>query len=109
MCQWRRLLPLLLFRRARLRPDRADRHLRARLPADGGGAAVWRAAVAEEDPAHRHDRTLKAFGMDDGRLESLGQAIVNALPGAAIGHSVAFNQLTVNIAVEKVVDVVKYL
>src|ERR1700742_1720300 len=32
--QWRRLLSLFLLRGARLRPHRADRHLRARLPAD---------------------------------------------------------------------------
>ena len=47
--------------------------------------------------------------MDDGRLDALGQTIVNALPGAAIGHSVAFNQLTVTIAAENVVEVVTYL
>src|SRR4051794_2676692 len=47
--------------------------------------------------------------MDDGRLDALGQTIVSALPGAAIGYSVAFNQLTVNIAAERLVDVVKYL
>jgi len=47
--------------------------------------------------------------MDDGRLDALGQTIVSALPGAAIDYSVAFNQLTVNIAVERIVDVVKYL
>src|SRR5206468_654950 len=57
--QWRRLLSLFLLGRARLRPHRADRHLRARMPADGGGAALWRAAAAEEDPAHRDHRTLR--------------------------------------------------
>src|SRR6266478_257587 len=41
--------------------------------------------------------------MDDGKLDALGQTIVGALPGAAISHAVAFNQLTV------IVDVVKYL
>ncbi len=34
--------------------------------------------------------------MDDGKLDALGQTIVSALPGAASGHSVAFNQLTVD-------------
>ena len=58
--QWRRLLPLFLFGGARLRPHRAGRHLRARLPADRGGAALRRAAAAEEDPPHRHDRALNA-------------------------------------------------
>src|SRR5437588_308794 len=57
--QWRRLLSLFLLGRARLRPYRADRHLRARLSADGGSAAVRRAAAAEEDPAHRDHRTLR--------------------------------------------------
>ena len=36
--QWRRLLPLFLFRGARLRPHRAGRYLYSGLPADGGGA-----------------------------------------------------------------------
>jgi NADH-quinone oxidoreductase subunit C len=47
--------------------------------------------------------------MDDGRLDALGQTIVSALPGAALGHSVAFNQLTVDIEAGKIVDVVTYL
>ena len=47
--------------------------------------------------------------MDDGKLDALGQTIVGALPGAATGHSVAFNQLTVTVEAAKIVDVVKYL
>src|SRR5215813_13382629 len=47
--------------------------------------------------------------MDDGRLDALGQTIVGALPGAATGHSVAFNQLAVTVEAGKIVDVVKYL
>ena len=47
--------------------------------------------------------------MDDGRLDALGQTIVGALSGAATGHSVAFNQLTVNVEVGKIVEVVTYL
>src|SRR5262249_20096764 len=47
--------------------------------------------------------------MDDGRLDALGQTIVGALPGAATGHSVAFNQLTVTVEATRIVDVVKYL
>src|SRR6266568_3525347 len=62
--QWRRLLSLFLLGRAWLRPHRADRHLRARLPADGGSAALRRAAAAEEDPAHRHHRTLRGTMTD---------------------------------------------
>jgi len=47
--------------------------------------------------------------MDDGKLDALGQTIVGALPGAAISHAVAFNQLTVTVDARKIVDVVKYL
>ena len=44
--------------------------------------------------------------MDDGRLDALGQTIVGALAGAASGHSVAFNQLTVDVDAARIVDVV---
>lgn len=47
--------------------------------------------------------------MDDAKLDALGQTIVSALPGAATGHSVAFNQLTVDVEASKIVEVVKYL
>src|SRR6202167_2688739 len=47
--------------------------------------------------------------MADGRLDALGQTIVSALAGAATGHSVAFNQLTVSVQAGKIVDVVKFL
>jgi NADH-quinone oxidoreductase subunit C len=47
--------------------------------------------------------------MDDGRLNALGQTIVSALPGAAIDHKVAFNQLTVAVQVDRIVDVVRFL
>ena len=47
--------------------------------------------------------------MDDGRLDALGQRIVSALPGAATGHAIAFNQLTVMVLPEKIVEVVRYL
>jgi NADH-quinone oxidoreductase subunit C len=46
--------------------------------------------------------------MDDGRLDALGQTIVSALAGAATGHSIAFNQLTVSVQADKIVDVVKF-
>ena len=42
-----------------------------------------RAAAAEEDPPHRHHRTLRFCVMDDGKLDALGQTIVSALAGAA--------------------------
>ncbi|NVN86314.1 MAG: NADH-quinone oxidoreductase subunit C [Rhodopseudomonas sp.] len=47
--------------------------------------------------------------MDDGGLDTLGQMIVGALPGAAIGHSIDFDQLTVTIQAERVVEVVTFL
>lgn len=47
--------------------------------------------------------------MDDGKLDALGQTIVGALRGAAIDHAVAFNQLTVTIQAQKIVEVVRFL
>ena len=47
--------------------------------------------------------------MDDGRLEALGQTIVSALPGAALEHVVAFNQLTVAVEASRIVEVAKFL
>src|SRR3954465_3901403 len=47
--------------------------------------------------------------MDDGKLDALGQTIVSALKGAASGHSIAFNQLTVTVDAGKIVDVMKFL
>src|SRR3982074_2680341 len=47
--------------------------------------------------------------MDDGRLDALGQTIVSALPGAATDHMGAFNQLTVAVHADKIVDVVRFL
>ena len=47
--------------------------------------------------------------MDDGRLDALGQTIVSALPGAASEHAIAFNQLTVAVQADKIVEVVRFL
>ena len=47
--------------------------------------------------------------MDDAKLDALGQTIVAALPGAALGHAVAFNQLTINVNIEKIVEIVRVL
>src|ERR1700729_818607 len=47
--------------------------------------------------------------MEDSKLDTLGQTIVGALPGAVTGHSVAFDQLTVAVEASKIVDVVKFL
>jgi NADH-quinone oxidoreductase subunit C len=42
-------------------------------------------------------------------LNTLVEKIVGGLAGSAIGHSVAFDLLTVTVQAEKIVDVVKYL
>ncbi|HXO73553.1 MAG TPA: NADH-quinone oxidoreductase subunit C, partial [Bradyrhizobium sp.] len=47
--------------------------------------------------------------MEDSKLDTLGQTIVSALPGAASSHSVAFGQLTVNVDASHIVDVVRFL
>jgi NADH-quinone oxidoreductase subunit C len=47
--------------------------------------------------------------MEDGRLDALGQMIVGALPGAALDHAVAFNQLTIGVEASKIVEIVTYL
>ena len=47
--------------------------------------------------------------MDDARLDALGKTIVSALPGAALAHAVAFNQLTVEVEADRIVDVATYL
>jgi NADH-quinone oxidoreductase subunit C len=47
--------------------------------------------------------------MIDSRLETLGQTIVSALKGAAMGHSIAFDELTVTVEATKIVEVVRFL
>lgn len=47
--------------------------------------------------------------MDDNRLDTLGQTIVSALPGAATGYMVAFNQLTITVEAARIVDVARFL
>src|SRR5437868_2111196 len=62
MCQRRRLLSLLLFGRARLRPHRSSRHLRAWLSADSRSFAIWGDVAAEEDTSGRNYRALVRYG-----------------------------------------------
>jgi NADH-quinone oxidoreductase subunit C len=45
----------------------------------------------------------------DAKLQKLGETIVAALPGAALGHVVAFGDLTIAIQADKIVDVVRFL
>jgi NADH-quinone oxidoreductase subunit C len=47
--------------------------------------------------------------MDDSGLNTLGQTIVGALPGAATDHVVAFGQLTVAVHAAEIVKVVRFL
>ena len=47
--------------------------------------------------------------MDDAKLNALGETIVAALPGAALGHSVTFNQLAISVDLSKIVDIVRVL
>jgi NADH-quinone oxidoreductase subunit C len=47
--------------------------------------------------------------MDDSRLDALGQMIVATLPGAAIGHSVSFGQLSVTVEAAKIVEVARFI
>src|SRR5215468_138533 len=85
----RRLLPLLLFGRARLRPHRAGRHLRPGLPADGRGAALRRASAPEQDLADQHDRALMAT-----KIETLATALPEALGGALQTVTTALGEVT---------------
>jgi len=47
--------------------------------------------------------------MDDTKLDALGRMIVEALPGAATAHAVAFNQLTISVEAARIVEVVRFL
>ena len=47
--------------------------------------------------------------MDDAQLQSLGETIAQALPGAVTGHAVAFNELTLHARAENIVEVVTKL
>jgi NADH-quinone oxidoreductase subunit C len=47
--------------------------------------------------------------MDDTRLDTLGQTIVGALPGVVSGYEVAFGQLTVNVDIARIVEVMRFL
>ncbi|MGG6495265.1 UNVERIFIED_CONTAM: NADH-quinone oxidoreductase subunit C, partial [Bacteroidetes bacterium 56_B9] len=47
--------------------------------------------------------------MDEAKLETLGATIVEALPGAALSHRVAFGDLDVTVDLAKIVDVVRVL
>src|SRR4029453_18457751 len=104
MREWRRLLPLFVFGRARLRPDRSRRHLRARLSADGRGAALRDPAAAEQDLAHQHDRALMAT-----KLETLAAALQAAVPDALKGVTVDRGEITVVVPAPGLPDLMREL
>ena len=47
--------------------------------------------------------------MDDAKLDTLGQIIVGALPGVATGYTVAFGQLSVYVAADRIVEAARFL
>ena len=47
--------------------------------------------------------------MDDSTLNTLGQTIVSALPGAVLGSSVAFGDLTLAVDAAKIVEIARFL
>jgi NADH-quinone oxidoreductase subunit C len=47
--------------------------------------------------------------MDDARLDALGQTIVGALPGAALGHAVEVGELNISVDLSRIVEVVSFL
>src|SRR5580704_15881287 len=103
--QWRWLLPLLLLGSAGLRPHRAGRYLRAGLSAHRRGAAVRRAAAAEENPPDRDDRTLT---MDE-TLDTLGKTVAGELAPSVTGYAVAYHELTVAANAPDIVAVMRFL
>src|SRR5277367_3613385 len=110
--QRRRVLSFLLCGGARLRSDRAGRHLRAGLSADRRGAALRRADAAKEDPAHRNDRALRPpplEGFMEDVLKSISEKTLAALPGAALEARFAFQELTFLADAARIVDILKFL
>src|SRR5690606_9170916 len=101
--QWRGLLSLQLQRRARLRPHRAGRHLRAGLPADRRSARPWRAAIAAEDPARRNHHPMTAA------LEDLGAHIAASMTNAVEGRALHVGELTINVRADQIYAVIKFL
>src|SRR3569623_341536 len=47
--------------------------------------------------------------MDDARLDALGQTIVGALPGAALGHAVEVGELNISVDLSRIVEIVRFL
>jgi NADH-quinone oxidoreductase subunit C len=47
--------------------------------------------------------------MDDARLDALGQTIVAALPGAALGHAIEVGELNISVDLARIVEVARFL
>src|SRR6185437_12162847 len=104
--QRRRLLPLFVLGRARLRPHRARRHLCARMPADGRGAALRHHPAPEQDLAHEHDRPL----MSAAAMNKLTAALAAAFnEGSLKRTTVAFGEVTVVVDADRYLDVMRTL
>src|SRR5262252_5770227 len=92
--QWRGLLPLFLFRGARLRSHRTGRHLRPGMSADRRSSVVRHPATSEQDLAHEHHCTMK--------IDSLAAALQTALGDKLASVTTAVGEVT---AVVKAADV----
>src|SRR6185369_201723 len=84
---------LFLLRRARMRPHRARRYLRAGLPADSRGAALRHPAAPEQDLAHQHDRALMAT-----KNEALTAALAGALGDPAGALTTTLGEVTLAVS-----------
>src|SRR6185369_14183237 len=109
--QRRRLLPLLLLGGARLRPDRAGRHLRSRLPADRRSPALRDSPAAAENPPRRDDRTVSVAlhvprtASDEGVIDAATKALGDAL----LGVKEHVGEITLTVKRDEIVNVLKKL
>ena len=79
--RWR-LLSLFLFGRARLRPNRSCRRLRARMPADRGGFVVRDPAAATEDTPNTYNSALMLEPVvNPPREDSMGRRLAEQFNG----------------------------
>src|SRR4029078_5076497 len=94
-------------------PDRAGRHLRPRLPADSGGAALPRDATAAEDPPRGDDREIMAanlhpaprFASNEGVKETLGAALGDMLLASKEEHG----EIVLGVERERIEDALRLL
>src|SRR5690606_29338760 len=103
----RRLLSLLLFGRAGLRSGRAGRYLCARLSADRRSPALRHSSSAEEDPPHRHHRTL-GRAMSEA-LKDLAAYAKEKLDAQIQDAMVAYGELTLFVEPGDIIEVLNFL